>query len=822
MIFRMLTSSLPLLFLLFAAHALADEASIKVYPEEIISRPNRLGTGVCIEDVNHEIYGGIYSQMIFGESFQEPYQTPPSATFTPYQGNWTLQNGELSVGGQSEAKLISNHPAFSTGEFGVEVFLPGQSGGVAGLVFNVNNPRKGADNFIGYEVSLRSDPENVVLGRHRNNWEPIQTISHAVPRDRWIPLVVTVQDTKIDVSVDGKMVATYEDKDHPLQAGAVGLRTFFRNCRFRNLWVKSGDARQELSFGDIPETECASSMWTPFRTGSAKSEYGFETQKAFTGHQSQRMTFTAGEGSAGLVNRGLNHWGMNFVEGRPYEGYLWVRAESPAELTVTLRNGDGKTVHASQSLQVAAGDWQRLDFTLTPKGNDRSGSFGVLLTKPGSVVLGHAFLQPGDWGRFKGLPVRRDVVEGLIDEGITVMRYGGSMVNHPEYRWKKMIGPRDRRPPYCGTWYPYSSNGWGIVDFIQLCEAMDIPCIPAFHMDETPQDMADFIDYLQADANSEWGKRREADGHPAPFKQKVIQLGNEERVDEVYFKKFKAIAEAIWAKDPTMILTVGDFVYSQKIADPMHFSGAASGITSFAAQQQIMKLAKTHNAEVWFDIHLATDRFRADDLMAFESVQAAFDALSDGANWKLAVFELNSNIHNQLRALANAVAIGMAHRNGKLAVVCSANGLQPDKQNDNDWNQGLLFLNSSQVWLQPPGYVHQMISKSYLPCCVRAETESPDQCFDVTVMRDDAGKVLLLRVVNLKPSPVATRLSLGGFSPKKDTAHVVTLAADLSAANTAESPKQVTPVETQWKHDAGSGGMTYTFPGNSLSILRFE
>ena len=73
---------------------------------------------------------------------------------------------------------------------------------------------------------------------------------------------------------------------------------------------------------------------------------------------------------------------------------------------------------------------------------------------PGSVVLGYASLQPGDWGRFKGLPVRRDVAEALVAQGITVLRYGGSMVNHPEYRWKKMIGPRDSRQPYRGTWYP--------------------------------------------------------------------------------------------------------------------------------------------------------------------------------------------------------------------------------------------------------------------------------------------------------------------------------------------------------------------------------
>ena len=111
---------------------------------------------------------------------------------------------------------------------------------------------------------------------------------------------------------------------------------------------------------------------------------------------------------------------------------------------------------------MAGNDWQRLDFTLTPGANDNVGRFALKLKQPGSVTLGHAFLQPGEWGRFKGLPVRRDVAEGLIDQGITVLRYGGSMVNNGGYKWKKMIGPRDRRPPYAGTWYRYSSNGWGI------------------------------------------------------------------------------------------------------------------------------------------------------------------------------------------------------------------------------------------------------------------------------------------------------------------------------------------------------------------------
>ena len=32
--------------------------------------------GACIEDVNHEIYGGLYDQKIFGESFEEPVPNP--------------------------------------------------------------------------------------------------------------------------------------------------------------------------------------------------------------------------------------------------------------------------------------------------------------------------------------------------------------------------------------------------------------------------------------------------------------------------------------------------------------------------------------------------------------------------------------------------------------------------------------------------------------------------------------------------------------------------------------------------------------------------
>src|SRR5262249_37250449 len=242
----------------------------------------------------------------------------------------------------------------------------------------------------------------------------------------------------------------------------------------------------------------------------------------------------------------------------------------------------------------------------------------------------------------------------------------------PEYRWKKMIGPRDRRPPYRGTWYPQSSNGWGIPDFLDFCEAAGFLAIPAFNADETPQDMADFVAYANGPADSPWGKKRAADGHPQPYRLRHLEIGNEERIDERYWQRFRAIAEAVWAADPDVVLVVGDFVYGKPITDPERVTGAASGITDFSAHRKILELAKKHNREVWFDVHVGTERPGAlGEVAVVPTYVDALSRLADGAKHKVVVFELNANNHAQRRALANAEALGMLQQLGeRLPVVC--------------------------------------------------------------------------------------------------------------------------------------------------------
>lgn len=800
----------------------AQEATLRVRADQPLGRTSRHLTGACIEDVNHEIYGGLYSQLIFGESFQEPPPASPIAGFAIHGGRWQVRDGSVHVDAADGPKLVSHRPAVRDGEVGVELYFAERRGDNAGLIVRVAEAGVGADRFLGYEVALSPTRQSLRLARHRNNYEPIRDVGCAVAVGRWVPLVVRLAGTTIEVRVDGKTVLRHDDGPRALPAGRVGLRGWQCRAAFRNLWVKTGAEAEPLPLRQPDAAAEVSGMWRPVHTGTASGQYALTADRPFAGTQSQLVRFDAGEGMWGVENQGLNRWGIACRAGRPYEGTLWVRAEAATPVTVALESRDGTRSYAERRLPAGGADWQRLDFTLTPSAADPAGRFAVKLTRPGAVVLGHAFLQPGAWGRYRDLPVRRDVVEGLLDQGITVLRYGGSMVNNPAYRWKKMIGPRDRRPPYRGTWYPHSTNGWGIIDFLNLCEAAGFESIPAFSADETPQDLADFIEYAKGSAQTRWGRQRITDGHPAPYRLRYLEYGNEERVDDRYAARFEAVARAVWAIDRDLILVVGDFLYNHSIRDPEKVTGAASGITNLAGHRRILQLAREHGREVWFDVHVDTEGpGLSASVRALPSYLDALARGADGARHRVAVFELNANNHSVRRALGNAVALHAIERDGRVPIVTSANGLQPDGQNDNGWNQGLLFLNPTQVWLQPPGHVTRMLARNYLPRTVRCVVDGAGTWLDVHARRSDDGRTLLVQVVNLDAKPRSAALRLDGYTPADPVAQVTTLSGPLDGVNTAARPDAVVPRQHEWRHGMKDGVAQYTFAPHSFTLIRF-
>jgi len=604
-----------------------------------------------------------------------------------------------------------------------------------------------------------------------------------------------------------------EDVNHEVYGGIYSQMVFGEG--FQEPTVAAGGETGSEQTG-------VSGMWRSFRRGTALGSYEISKDNPWIGIQCQRMSFFSGEGELGVENEGLNRIGMSFSRGKTYEGELVVRTANPVALVVALEARGGGASYCRQTLRTRGGGWERVDFSLTPAADDPCGRFSIILGQPGQIDIGYAFVQPGNWGRFCGLPVRKDVAEALIAEGNTVMRYGGAMINAPGYRWKKMIGPRDRRQPYSGTWYPFSTDGWGIPDFLDFCEAAHVVPIPTFNLNETPRDMSDFLEFANGPATSNWGKVRAANGHPEPYRLRCMEIGNEEAVDDGYWKKFSAIAEKIWTADPSMILVVGDCWYLQPISYPFNFRGAPH-IASLAAHQRILNLAKRLGAEVWIDVHVATET--PDDpspgqIATLQSLSQALVALAPGAKFKLTTFELNANVHGMQRALANAHAINVFQRLGIQATVISANALQPDGQNDNGWDQGLVFLSPTRVWFQPPAYVMQMLSRSYLPLRLDAQVAAPRSRLDVTATMSDDRRALLLSVVNMGNTAEAAAIQLRGFTITRGTVKVEQLSGRPEATNTARFPDHIVPVKHDWI--LGPDPLVYTFPADSLSLLRFQ
>ena len=272
-----------------------------------------------------------------------------------------------------------------------------------------------------------------------------------------------------------------------------------------------------------------------------------------------------------------------------------------------------------------------------------------------------------------------------------------------------------------------------------------------------------------------------------------------------------------------MILIVGDFAYGRAIEDPYRFEGGAAA-SSLAAHRRVLELAKANGREVWFDIHVTTNRPpEPHGLRPERSYIEQLGKIAPGANYKVVFFEYNSGNHRQMRALSNALATNEAERIGdRMPIACVANCLQPDGQNDNDWDQGMLFLDPHQTWLQPPGHLIRMATRQFQPLLVHSEATNHAEKLSVNAKRSDDGKTLVLQVVNWDDAPRPTRLELGGFRPSRPTATVETLAGPMEAANTADEPDRIKPIRSEWAHAMQAGRASYTFAPRSITLIRLE
>jgi hypothetical protein len=249
----------------------ASIAVIEVDAGKKLRSLSSLTTGACIEDVNHEIYGGIYSQMVFGESFQEPAAILDGVQgFRKLGGAWQVRGEEVHFSGELGCKLVSDVPAFKDGEVSVEVHVPDRQLVNAGLIVRVGRAAVGADNFDGYEIALNAERQQLLLGRHQQDFRALKIVPCKVPVGGWVSLVARVQGSNIEVLVDGQTVLNHDDGQQALMMGTFGLRQWQRTARYRNLRYTTGGETKLVSFKSTSHHSFdISGMWSLVRGGTA-------------------------------------------------------------------------------------------------------------------------------------------------------------------------------------------------------------------------------------------------------------------------------------------------------------------------------------------------------------------------------------------------------------------------------------------------------------------------------------------------------------------------------------------------------------------------
>jgi len=147
--------------------------------------------------------------------------------------------------------------------------------------------------------------------------------------------------------------------------------------------------------------------------------------------------------------------------------------------------------------------------------------------------LGHGIYE-GIWvGQDSTIPntrgIRDDVVAALRALKVPNVRWPGGCFAD-EYHWRKGIGPLDQRvvtlnPNWGGVTEP---NTFGTREFMDFVDQIGSEAYLSVNVGSgTPQEAADWLEYLTTDQPTTLAKERAANGHPAPYKVGYLGIGNE-------------------------------------------------------------------------------------------------------------------------------------------------------------------------------------------------------------------------------------------------------------------------------------------------------
>lgn len=549
----------------------------------------------------------------------------------------------------------------------------------------------------------------------------------------------------------------------------------------------------------------------------------------------------AGESSpAGIANGG--YWGIPVKPKTSYHVSFYAKAASgfTGQLNVAITSTDGKTTFASAKVSGLTGDWKKFETTLHTKAvtPSKENQFTITTASPGTVWFQQVSLFPPT---YKNRPNgnRPDLSQLLGKMNPKFLRFPGGNYLEGDYMserfdWKKTVGDLSTRPGHRSPWSYWSTDGFGLPEFLGWCEDLNMePVLAVFagyalkhdyvkpgpDLEPYVQEALEEIEYVTGDAaTTKWGAQRAKDGHPKPLKLRYVEVGNEDWFDRSgsYDGRFAQFYDAIKGKYPQL-----QIIATTKV--------------------------KTRTPDL-LDEHY----YRSQEEMELHALD--YDKYSRTNQTKIFCGEwatrVGSPTPNMAGALGDAAWMTGMERNSDLVLIsCYAplfvNVSDLGRDGSMQWKTDLIGYDALNSYGSPAYYAQKMFSthhgdeilatdsqnipmQNWQPPARRRngvdQPQPPMQqiqkiFFDAT--RDSGNGTVFLKLVNSLGTPQPVKIEISGFKKIGDKGTLTILNADkLDDTNSIHEPEKIVP---HAEEVAGLGAnFTRTLPPYSISILEFK
>lgn len=517
---------------------------------------------------------------------------------------------------------------------------------------------------------------------------------------------------------------------------------------------------------------------------------------------------------AGIVNTG--YWGIPIRPDTDYHASFYAKSAVgfSGSIVISLESADGKTVFARAQVNGLTADWQKFEATLTTRdiAPSKANIFKITTGTPGIIWLQQVSLFPPTYAdRPNGN--RPDLMNLLAAMHPAFLRLPGG--NYLEgnsidgrFNWKKTIGPVERRPGHESPWGYWSTDGLGLLEYMEWCEDLNIQPVlavyagyslnhqhinPGADLQPFVQDALDEIEYITGDVATRWGAQRVKDGHPAPFPLNYIEVGNEDSFDRSgsYDQRFAQFYDAIKARYPNLQI-----------------------IATTKVKSRVPDLVDEHY-------------YRSEEEMEAHALD--YDKYPRSSRTRIFCGEwatrVGSPTPNMAGALGDAAWMTGMERNSDIVLISSYAPLfvnvsdLDERHGSMQWRSDLIGYDALNSYGSPSYYAQVMFSNHHGNTILATDSQNiPTQLwqppakhrhgfelppppaqqirkifFDAT--RDSQSGTIFLKLVNTLGSPQPVDVEVSGVARVARTGHAIVLkASSPDDTNSIEQPRNIVPV----------------------------